>query len=177
MFEIKQDLLVAGVGFEPTTFRLWAWRATGLLHPAPRKEKPGRRPPGRPVCKVSDPPFCDASWSWKTRQRPTLPCLKTKYHRRYRLSRPSSEWDRVGHLCHNHLVIQTHKTRKPGHHRRQQREEKKTSKTCRRPFGAALPNFLKKSSVLGVCLQDPINNGEYHLAFAFTYGRSSLSND
>ena len=45
---------------------------------------------------------------WKTRRRPTLPCLKTKYHRRYRLSRPSSEWDRVGHLCHNHLVIQTH---------------------------------------------------------------------
>ena len=45
---------------------------------------------------------------WKTRQRPTLPCLKTKYHRRYRLSRSSSEWDRVGHLCHNHLVIQTH---------------------------------------------------------------------
>ena len=28
--------LVAGVGFEPTTFRLWAWRATGLLHPAIR---------------------------------------------------------------------------------------------------------------------------------------------
>ena len=27
-------VLVAGVGFEPTTFRLWAWRATGLLHPA-----------------------------------------------------------------------------------------------------------------------------------------------
>ena len=45
---------------------------------------------------------------WKTRQRPTLPCLKTKYHRRYKLSLPSSEWDRVGHLCHNHLVIQTH---------------------------------------------------------------------
>ena len=28
--------LVAGVGFEPTTFRLWAWRATGLLYPAIR---------------------------------------------------------------------------------------------------------------------------------------------
>ena len=28
------NILVAGVGFEPTTFRLWAWRATGLLHPA-----------------------------------------------------------------------------------------------------------------------------------------------
>ena len=27
-------LLVAGGGFEPPTFRLWAWRATGLLHPA-----------------------------------------------------------------------------------------------------------------------------------------------
>ena len=26
--------LVAGAGFEPTTFRLWAWRATRLLHPA-----------------------------------------------------------------------------------------------------------------------------------------------
>ena len=47
---------------------------------------------------------------WKTRRRPTLPCLKTKYHRRYRLSRPSSEWDRVGHLCQNHLVIQVHET-------------------------------------------------------------------
>ena len=51
------------------------------------------------------------SCGWKTRQRPTLPCLKTKYHRRYRLSRSSSEWDRVGHLCHNHLVIQTHALR------------------------------------------------------------------
>ena len=27
-------LLVAGEGFEPTTFRLWAWRATKLLYPA-----------------------------------------------------------------------------------------------------------------------------------------------
>ena len=27
-------LLVAGTGFEPMTSRLWAWRATGLLHPA-----------------------------------------------------------------------------------------------------------------------------------------------
>ena len=31
--------LVAGVGFEPTTFRLWAWRATKLLYPAIRKRK------------------------------------------------------------------------------------------------------------------------------------------
>lgn len=26
--------LVAGGGFEPPASRLWAWRATGLLHPA-----------------------------------------------------------------------------------------------------------------------------------------------
>ncbi len=34
--KIKKVLvwLVAGVGFEPTAFRLWAWRATRLLHPA-----------------------------------------------------------------------------------------------------------------------------------------------
>ena len=57
------------------------------------------------------------SCSWKTRRRPTLPCLKTKYHRRYRLSRPSSEWDRVGHLRHNHLVIQVHETHAGLHHR------------------------------------------------------------
>ena len=54
------------------------------------------------------PPRVNSSCVFKARQRPTLPCLKTKYHRRYRLSRPSSEWDRVGHLCHNHLVIQAH---------------------------------------------------------------------
>ena len=35
-FHLKYLLrLVAGVRFELTTFRLWAWRATGLLHPAP----------------------------------------------------------------------------------------------------------------------------------------------
>ena len=28
------EILVAGVGFEPTTFWLWARRATGLLYPA-----------------------------------------------------------------------------------------------------------------------------------------------
>ena len=30
----KLIVLVAGEGFEPSTFRLWAWRATRLLHPA-----------------------------------------------------------------------------------------------------------------------------------------------
>ena len=32
---------------------------------------------------------------WQTWQRPTLPRLKTEYHRRWGVSRPSSEWDRV----------------------------------------------------------------------------------
>ena len=31
---IPYTKLIAGAGFEPTTFGLWAQRATGLLHPA-----------------------------------------------------------------------------------------------------------------------------------------------
>jgi hypothetical protein len=41
---------------------------------------------------------------WQTWQRPTLPRLKTKYHRRRGVSRPSSEWDRVQPPRHNHQV-------------------------------------------------------------------------
>ena len=40
----------------------------------------------------------------QTWQRPTLPRLKTKYHRRRGVSRPSSEWDRVQPPRHNHQV-------------------------------------------------------------------------
>src|SRR5262249_314303 len=39
-----------------------------------------------------------------TWQRPTLPRLKTKYHRRRGVSRPSSEWDRVQPPRYNHQV-------------------------------------------------------------------------
>ncbi len=42
--------------------------------------------------------------SRQTWQRPTLPRLKTKYHRRRGVSRPSSEWDRVQPPRHNHQV-------------------------------------------------------------------------
>ena len=38
----------------------------------------------------------------KNRQRPTLPHLKMKYHRRWKVSLPSSEWDRVGAFRKNH---------------------------------------------------------------------------
>ena len=40
----------------------------------------------------------------QTWQRPTLPRLKTKYHRRRGVSRPSSEWDRVQPPRHNRQV-------------------------------------------------------------------------
>ena len=39
------------------------------------------------------------------RQCPTLPCLKTKYHRRWRAWLPSSEWDRVWPLRNNRRHI------------------------------------------------------------------------
>src|SRR5690606_31943795 len=41
-------------------------------------------------------------------QRLTLPRLETKYHQRWGVSRPSSEWDRVQQPRHNHQVSQGH---------------------------------------------------------------------
>ena len=40
----------------------------------------------------------------QTWRRPTLPRLETKYHRRWGVSRPSSEWDRVQPPRQNHQV-------------------------------------------------------------------------
>lgn len=40
----------------------------------------------------------------QTWQRPTLPRLKTKYHRRWGVSRPCSEWERVQPPRQNHQV-------------------------------------------------------------------------
>ena len=40
----------------------------------------------------------------QTWQRPTLPRLKTQYHWRWSVSRPSSGWDRVQPLRHSHQV-------------------------------------------------------------------------
>ena len=50
-------------------------------------------------------------WAGETWQRPTLPCLKTQYHRRRGFSRPSSGWDRVFAPRYNHQVASAH------HHR------------------------------------------------------------
>ena len=44
----------------------------------------------------------------QTWQRLTLPRLETKYHQRWSVSRPSSEWDRVQPLRHNHQVGEKH---------------------------------------------------------------------
>jgi hypothetical protein len=57
----------------------------------------------------------------QTWQRPTLPRLETKYHRRWGVSRPSSEWDRVQTPRHNHQVGKTHVLiREAGFHARPQ---------------------------------------------------------
>jgi hypothetical protein len=52
----------------------------------------------------------------QTWQRPTLPRLETKYHQRWSVSRPSSEWDRVQPLRHNHQVGETHVVQEAGFH-------------------------------------------------------------
>ena len=49
--------------------------------------------------------FTCVSQTW---QRLTLPRLETKYHQRWSVSRPSSEWDRVQPLRNNHQVSETH---------------------------------------------------------------------
>src|SRR3954454_9202000 len=51
--------------------------------------------------------FEPGAWvDWKTWRRPTLPCLKTQYHGRWGISRPSSGWDRVQAPRHDHQVVQ-----------------------------------------------------------------------
>src|SRR3954451_7473109 len=44
----------------------------------------------------------------QTWQRPTLPRLETKYHQRWGVSRPCSEWERVQPPRQNHQVGEAH---------------------------------------------------------------------
>ena len=46
--------MVAGTGFEPATFGLWAQRATGLLHPAPKANQTPRDLNPRPPFQIWD---------------------------------------------------------------------------------------------------------------------------
>ena len=55
---------------------------------------------------ISDTRFKQCTW--QTWQRLTLPHLKMKYHQRWGVSRPSSEWDRVQPPRHNHEVDKVH---------------------------------------------------------------------
>src|SRR6478736_3844010 len=68
----------------------------------PGKQK--RRPIGAAFClgyEEGSDLFLISRQTW---QRPTLPRLETKYHRRWGVSRPSSEWDRVQPPRHSHQV-------------------------------------------------------------------------
>src|SRR6478736_427649 len=56
---------------------------------------------GRVLCRED---FRILSCALQTWQRPTLPRLKTKYHRRWGVSRPCSEWERVQPPRQNHQV-------------------------------------------------------------------------
>ena len=51
--------------------------------------------------------LCSEQAVWLAWRRPTLPCLEAQYHGRCGVSRPSSEWDRVGHPRHDHQANKT----------------------------------------------------------------------
>ena len=63
--------------------------------------------------KRADPKASPLTCEWVSRalagcnawRRPTLPCLRTQYHRRSPVSRPSSRWDRVGHGRYGHQAM------------------------------------------------------------------------
>ena len=76
-----------------------------------RRAGPFRGPWGPPVSRSVACPARTAGGVCETRgcdgrtwRRPTLPRLETKYHRRWSVSRPGSEWDRVRPLRHGHQV-------------------------------------------------------------------------
>lgn len=93
-------------------------RADGaLLHPASTfQQRQLKGPLARPELPIGGPVCKEKIWilatcALQTWQRPTLPRLETKYHQRWSVSRPSSEWDRVQPLRHNHQVGKAHVAR------------------------------------------------------------------
>src|SRR5215470_18790878 len=69
-----------------------------------KRERTGAGGLPRPVRSACEEGTSRCFTPWQTWQRPTLPRLKTKYHRRRGVSRPSSEWDRVQPPRYNHQV-------------------------------------------------------------------------
>lgn len=105
---VRCEAATSGVGL--AVRRAAAWWAWGPATRTPRLR--GRRGVGSNHCieEMSrlrpDARGIDVSsfTFWQTWQRPTLPRLETKYHRRWGVSRPSSEWDRVQPPRHSHQV-------------------------------------------------------------------------
>src|SRR5438128_5897578 len=96
--------------------------------PNERAARAARSPVGGPIVKEKI-----STCVWQTWQRPTLPRLETKYHQRWSVSRPSSEWDRVQPLRHNHQVGKTHVVREAFERRS---IERCRQRSCRVPLGA-----------------------------------------
>jgi hypothetical protein len=86
------------------------WLTGFKLSPTERAACAARAPDWR-ACFVRRRLGFFATCVLQTWQRPTLPRLETKYHQRWSVSRPSSEWDRVQPLRHNHQVGKAHVAR------------------------------------------------------------------
>src|SRR5262249_9788592 len=96
-----------------TSYRAAPPRVIGGRRTEGRGQKAIRRRPGfvaRFLCVgwfVLWSVVCFLISDWKTWQRPTLPRLETKYHRRRGISRPSSGWDRVQRPRYDHQVVRS----------------------------------------------------------------------
>jgi hypothetical protein len=93
-------------------------RVTGLLPEAKRPfelfrqmkgpPEPSRLAARNPVWRADRRREDFTTCALQTWQRPTLPRLETKYHQRWGVSRPCSEWERVQPPRHNHQVGKEH---------------------------------------------------------------------
>jgi hypothetical protein len=83
------------------------------IHSIPFRQMKGPPEPGRlaarnPVWRADRRREDFTTCALQTWQRPTLPRLETKYHQRWGVSRPCSEWERVQPPRHNHQVGKEH---------------------------------------------------------------------
>ena len=109
-----QDLNLRPSGYEPDelpgcstprhTFAEGKMSLTYALVPPNERAACAARNPVWRACRKEKISTC-ALQTW---QRPTLPRLETKYHQRWGVSRPCSEWERVQPPRHNHQVGKEH---------------------------------------------------------------------
>ena len=92
----------------------------------------------------------------QTWQRPTLPRLETKYHQRWGVSRPCSEWERVQPPRHNHQVGKEHVVSRSclvvPSHRHPERERWAQGMRTIKPIELLVPvNFMRcRTSIPGL---------------------------